>query len=84
MKPSAFLINVARSTLIQEQPLYEALTSGRLRGFAADVWFKYEFGQYFPAGHVAPLEIQKLPNVVGSNDQAHNVDDVLRRYRAGY
>lgn len=80
MKPSAFLINIARGTHVQEQPLYEALTSGRLRGYAADVWPWYEFGKYFPAAGVPRLQIQKLPNVIGSNDQSHDADDVLERY----
>jgi len=79
MKPTAFLVNIARGNLIQEKPLYEALTTGRLRGYAADVWPKYEFGQSFPAGSVPRLQIQKLPNVIGSNDQAANADDVLAR-----
>lgn len=34
MKPSAFLVNISRGCVIQEKPLYEALTSGRLRGYA--------------------------------------------------
>ncbi|UVO30437.1 NAD(P)-dependent oxidoreductase [Bradyrhizobium arachidis] len=79
MKPSAFLVNVSRGNLIQEKPLYEALTTGRLRGFAADVWGRYEYGRAFPIGY-SRLEIQKLPNVIGSFDQAANADDVLERY----
>lgn len=63
MKPSAFLINIARGKCIQEKPLYEALTSGRLRGFAADVWPRYEFGEALPIGYTSRLEIHKLPNV---------------------
>lgn len=80
MKPSAFLVNIARGNLIQEKPLYEALTTGRLRGYAADVWWRYEFGRAFPIGYMPRLEIQKLPNVVGSIDQASNADDVLERH----
>lgn len=80
MKPSAFLVNVARGNLIQEKPLYEALTSGRLRGFAADVWWRYEFGRAFPIGYMPRLEVHKLPNVIGSIDQASNADDVLDRH----
>ncbi|MCK1741345.1 phosphoglycerate dehydrogenase [Bradyrhizobium sp. 139] len=80
MKPSAFLINIARGKLVQENHLHEALTSGRLRGYAADVWPKYEFGRAFPAGYVPRLQVQKLPNVIGSVDQAANSDGVLERY----
>lgn len=37
MKPGAYLINTARGGLIREEDLYEALESGALGGFAADV-----------------------------------------------
>ncbi|MER8703132.1 NAD(P)-dependent oxidoreductase [Mesorhizobium sp. M1273] len=47
MKPSAFLVNVGRAATLQEKTLYEALTSGRLRGFGTDVWWRYEFGRTF-------------------------------------
>lgn len=81
MKPSAFLVNVARGNLIQEKPLYEALTSGRLRGYAADVWWSYDIGRAFPIGSWSPsrLGIERLPNVLCSLGQAHNADDVLER-----
>ncbi|EHK52294.1 NAD(P)-dependent oxidoreductase [Allomesorhizobium alhagi] len=80
MKPTAFLVNIARGNLVQEQPLYKALTSGRLRGFAADVWPWYTFGRSFPATNVPRQRIQKLPNVIASNDQSHDADGVLERY----
>lgn len=80
MKPSAFLVNIARGNLIQEKPLYDALTSGRLRGYAADVWWRYEFGRAFPIGYMPRLEVHKLPNVISSIDQASNADDVLDRH----
>jgi len=80
MKPSAFLVNVARGQLVQEKPLYEALTSGRLRGYAADVWPCYDAVRGFPATYEPRLQIQKLPNVVASRDQSHDADDVLERY----
>ncbi|RZN07879.1 phosphoglycerate dehydrogenase [Bradyrhizobium genosp. SA-3] len=79
MKPSAFLINIARGMLMQEKPLYQALTSGSLRGYAADAWWTYGFGRAFPIGTGSRLGVHKLPNVVGSDDQAANADDVLQR-----
>ncbi|MCC8943143.1 phosphoglycerate dehydrogenase [Bradyrhizobium sp. Arg68] len=80
MKSTAFLVNIARGALVQEKPLHEALTSGRLRGYGADVWPMYDFGRTYPISWVPRLEIQTLPNVTGSIDQAHNADDVFERY----
>jgi phosphoglycerate dehydrogenase-like enzyme len=41
MKPSAFVINVARAEIVSEAALYSALTSGGIAGAALDVWYRY-------------------------------------------
>ena len=40
MKPSAFLINVARGDVVDETALYTALRDQRIAGAAIDVWYR--------------------------------------------
>jgi len=41
MKPTAYLVNVARAEIIQEQALYRALAERAIAGAALDVWYRY-------------------------------------------
>jgi phosphoglycerate dehydrogenase-like enzyme len=38
MKPSAFIVNTARGTIIDEDALYDALRSGQIAGAGIDAW----------------------------------------------
>jgi phosphoglycerate dehydrogenase-like enzyme len=87
MKPTAWLINVARGKLVREQDLVDALTSGRIAGAGLDV-FERE-----PLPAASPL--WGLPNVIVTPHVAGFRDDYweaavelfsenMRRFRAGW
>lgn len=80
MKESAYLINVSRGMVVKEQALYDALTTNQIAGFAADVWWHYDYGRTFPMNPWGSrLSVHKLPNVLTSNDQAANAQGVHER-----
>ena len=41
MKPTAFLLNVARGPVVQEEALYNAVKGGVIAGAGIDVWYEY-------------------------------------------
>jgi phosphoglycerate dehydrogenase-like enzyme len=41
MKSAAFLINVARAEIVDEDALYEALAEQTIAGAVLDVWYRY-------------------------------------------
>ncbi len=62
MRPSVFLINVARAEIIDEDALYHALSRRAIAGAALDVWYLYprEPGKAAPATR----PVNELPNVL--------------------
>jgi phosphoglycerate dehydrogenase-like enzyme len=72
MKPTAFLVNVARAAIIHEAALYRALTEGWIAGAGLDVWWPPHWwdARWHPAGATPQYPIWTLPNVLAT---PHNV-----------
>jgi len=71
MKPTAFLVNVARGALVDEDALAAAVTNGKIAGAGIDV-FADE-----PADHTRP-EYQ-LPNFITTPHVSGQTDETVRR-----
>jgi phosphoglycerate dehydrogenase-like enzyme len=63
MKPSAFLVNIARGTIIDEAAIYQALRERRIAGAALDVWWQYPSAAE-PMRRPSRLPFHELPNVI--------------------
>jgi phosphoglycerate dehydrogenase-like enzyme len=73
MPRHAYLINVARGDLVDEAALFSALITDEIAGFATDVWWDDRLADqvgYFPVP--SRFGVNRLPNVLGSGDQAGN------------
>jgi len=62
MKPSAFLINVARAEIVDEEALYDALSRHTIAGAALDVWYRYPREPGLAAAATRPFH--ELSNVL--------------------
>jgi glyoxylate/hydroxypyruvate reductase len=69
MRPGAFLVNVARGELIDEAALVDALRSGQVGGFAADV-YEGEFDHGPPAALLAFENVILTPHTSGMSEHA--------------
>ena len=84
----AIVINVGRGDVIEEQPLFQALHSGRLHGAGLDVWWKYP-KTYEEASCTPPsaCSFASLTNTVLSPHRGGGVGvaelEVLRMRRIG-
>lgn len=65
MKPSAVLVNCARGGVVEENALYEALSSGKLKAAALDV-FETEPVDKTPQAKEFYARLFKLPNFIGT------------------
>lgn len=92
MKPTAFLINVARGEVVDEAALYAALQERTIAGAAIDVWYRYPEGDRpvlpssFPF-HELPNVIM-TPHIAGATENTFfyrwaTINDNLRRLHDG-
>jgi phosphoglycerate dehydrogenase-like enzyme len=63
MKPTAFLINIGRAAIADEEALYAALKDNKIGGAALDVWWQYPTPTE-PNRHGSRLPFHELPNVI--------------------
>tara|TARA_B100001013_G_C24217375_1_gene287826 strand:- start:105 stop:509 length:405 start_codon:yes stop_codon:yes gene_type:complete len=91
MKETAYLVNVARARLIDEESLYQALVGGWIAGFATDVWWNPEmmrnpsaqiplrlsFGSDDPPGNWTPLSQQTDAPLGTTRTGLHKLDNVV-------
>jgi phosphoglycerate dehydrogenase-like enzyme len=72
MKPTAYIINVARAAILQEEPMYRALKERWIAGAALDVWWPPHWWdpRWNPNGRTPDTSIWKLPNVIAT---PHNI-----------
>ena len=63
MKPTAFVINIGRAGIVDEEALYSALKENRIGGAAIDVWWQYPTAAE-PERRGSRLPFHELPNVI--------------------
>lgn len=66
MKKTAYLVNVGRGAVVDEEALYRALSEGWIAGAGIDVWWRYPPDKDYPS----PLGVHRLPNVVATPHKA--------------
>jgi len=84
MKPSAWLINIARGPVIDEAALLDALRGNRLGGAVLDVFDEEPLPQGHPLWELGNVVV--TPHISGpstSGEIAPIFNDNLRRYRTG-
>ncbi|MFQ5950540.1 MAG: 2-hydroxyacid dehydrogenase [Candidatus Geothermarchaeales archaeon] len=66
MKKTAFLVNVSRGEVVDEEALYRALVEGWIAGAGLDVWYQYPPSPHTPS----KIGLHRLRNVVATPHRA--------------
>ena len=78
MKPSSFLINIARGPVVDEDALYTALRERRIAGAAIDVWWQYPNAAE-PNRRGSRHPFHELPNVIVTPHNSGWTTGMMRR-----
>src|SRR5437588_2130835 len=78
MKPTAFLINIARGQVIDEDAIYAALRDRRIGGAALDVWWQYPNAAE-PERRGSRHPFHELPNVIVTPHNSGWTQGMVRR-----
>ncbi len=78
LKPTAFLINIARGQVVDEDALYVALREGRIGGGALDVWWQYPTATE-PNRRGSRHPFHELPNVIVTPHNSGWTGGMVRR-----
>jgi phosphoglycerate dehydrogenase-like enzyme len=63
MKPTALLINIGRAAIVDEEPLYRALSGNQIGGAALDVWWQHWTPEH-PDRRPSRFPFHELSNVL--------------------
>jgi phosphoglycerate dehydrogenase-like enzyme len=78
MKPTAFLINIARGQVIDEDAVYDALRERAIGGAALDVWWQYPNAAE-PLRRGSRHPFHELPNVIVTPHNSGWTQGMVRR-----
>ncbi len=78
MKPTVFLINIARGAVIDEDAIFAALRDGTIGGAAIDVWWQYP-SVAEPERRGSRHPFHELPNVIMTPHNSGWTDGMIRR-----
>jgi phosphoglycerate dehydrogenase-like enzyme len=78
MRPAAWIVNVGRGPVIDEQALFDALHSKRIGGAIIDTWYRYPSPAQ-PECAPSKLDFAALPNVVMTPHMSGWTEGTIRR-----
>jgi phosphoglycerate dehydrogenase-like enzyme len=78
MRPSAFLINIARGQVVDEDAIYSALRDRTIGGAALDVWWQYP-NPAEPERRGSRHPFHELPNVIATPHNSGWTDGMIER-----